>query len=76
MLPVLPIEGRVVDAKIRLDLTVPWAVLSPDVIGSRLGGEVSTGVPRGGVWGFPTPRTSSEVLTKPSRIPSSVENTS
>jgi hypothetical protein len=36
----------------------------------------TTGVPKGEVWGFKPPQNYSEVLTKPSRILSSVENTS
>jgi hypothetical protein len=36
---------------------------------------LSRGIPRG-VWGVQTPPPNSEVLTKLSRIPSSVENTS
>jgi hypothetical protein len=48
--------------------TVPFFLASPP-----------TGVPRGGFEGFKPPpkkKNYSEVLTKPSRIPSSVKNTS
>jgi hypothetical protein len=38
MLPVASTEGRAVDTKKRLDLAVSWAVFSPAVIDSRLGG--------------------------------------
>jgi len=37
---------------------------------------ITSGVQKGGVWSVQTPPRNSEVLTKLSRIPSSVENTS